>query len=146
MARNDKNPTFSAIVSGVKTPTIAAESINYMHLKAAWRIRHIQMVTPYGWQEISSEKLVHIQGKLSLFESMTWREIFVDSKKQNHPIDVCDFKCPNARKWMEVNMKGQPTLWTLRLSGRERVWGIFSEGAYQIVFWDPDNKICPTEK
>lgn len=104
------------------------------------------MATPYGWHELSPEEIVYVQGKLSTFEGMTWKEIFVDAKKQNHPIDVCDLKCDEARKWMENNIKGQPTLWTLRFSGKERVWGIFSEGAYQIVFWDPKHMICPTER
>jgi hypothetical protein len=47
---------------------------------------------------------------------------------------------------MKRNMKEQLELWTIRLSGAERIWGIFSEGAYQIVFWDPNHLIFPTQQ
>jgi hypothetical protein len=148
MARHgkEKKVAFGAVPPGDKKPAIAADPISYLHLKASWRVRHVQMATPYGWRELSPEQIVYVQSKLSAFESMTWKEIFVDAKKQNHAIEVGDLKCDKARKWMESNMKGQPTLWTLRFTGKQRVWGIFSEGAYQIVFWDPEHQICPTDQ
>jgi hypothetical protein len=142
----DKKAVFGAAPSGDKRPAIAADPISYLHLKASWRVRHVQMATPYGWHELTLEELLYVQGKLSQFETMTWNEIFVLAKKQNHDIPVGKLKCEMAKKWREKNMKGQPTLWTLRFSGAERVWGIFSEGAYQILFWDPLHAIYPTTK
>ena|ERR1700677_4816935 len=144
--RPQKRVAFGANPSGDKRPAIAADPISYLHLKASWRVRHIQMATPYGWHELTPQELVYVQGKLSDFETMTWNEIFVLAKKQNHDIPVNELKCEKARKWMEKNMKGQPTLWTLRFSGAERVWGVFSEGAYQILFWDPKHLIYPTQR
>jgi hypothetical protein len=47
---------------------------------------------------------------------------------------------------MARNMPDQPYLWTLRFAGAERVWGIFSDGAYQVVFWDPEHRIFPTKR
>jgi len=102
------------------------------------------MADPYGWHELTPEQVAYVREKLGLFESMTWNEIFVVAKKQNHDIPVAGLRCPHARKWMKDNMPDQPTLWTLRFSGAERVWGIFSGGAYQILFWDPHHLIYPT--
>ena len=117
-----------------------------MDRKATWRLRCVQMVDPYGWHQLTFKELIYIREKLSAFESMTWNEIFVDSKKQNHDIPVSDLRCEYARRWMRRNMPDQPTLWTLRFSGLERVWGIFSEGGYQILFWDPKHLIYPTNR
>lgn len=77
---------------------------------------------------------------------MTWNEIFVIAKKQNHPIPVADLRCNLAREWMKKNMPDQDRLWTLRFSGAERVWGVFSDGVYQILFWDPKHLIYPTNR
>ncbi len=103
------------------------------------------MTTPYGWHELTLAEVMDIRGKLASFETMTWNEIFVIAKKQNHDIPVSKLKCEKARRWMEKNMPDQPTLWTLRFSGAERVWGIFSGGSYQVIFWDPKHLIYPTK-
>lgn len=138
-----KGPKIFERVPGTKEPAIA-ERVDFMHLKAAWRVNRIQMVDPYGWHVITSEQINHIREKLSDFETMTWHEIFTVAKKRNHRIPVCNLRCPKARQWMKMNMPDQTELWTLRFTGAERVWGIFGEGAYQIVFWDPSHQILPT--
>ena len=43
-------------------------------------------------------------------------------------------------------MEGQDTLWTLRFTGAERGWGIFSEGVYLVLFWDPLHLIWDTPR
>jgi hypothetical protein len=140
-----RQPKEGATPSGIKQPR-AVEPPSYMDRKAAWRLRRVQMADPYGWHQLKHEQLIYVQEKLSAFESMTWNEIFVDSKKQNHDIAVSELRCGHARRWMRRNMPDQPTLWTLRFSGAERVWGIFSEGIYQILFWDPEHLIYPTNR
>jgi hypothetical protein len=47
---------------------------------------------------------------------------------------------------MADKMQDQPYLWTIRITGTERIWGILSEGAYQIIFWDPNHLIWEAPK
>jgi hypothetical protein len=47
---------------------------------------------------------------------------------------------------MAEKLPDQPYLWTIRVSWSERIWGILSEGAYQIVFWDPEHLIWDVPK
>jgi hypothetical protein len=117
-----------------------------MDRKAAWRINRLQMVDPYGFHTLSSAEACYIQTKLAEFERKTWNEIFTIEKHWNHALSVSQFKCPKARKWMRENMPDQNELWTLRLSGAERIWGVFSEGVYLVVFWDPKHLIWETDK
>src|ERR1019366_5650988 len=105
------------------------------------RIQKIQMVDPYGWHELDMQQIEYVRGKLAEFETRTWNTIFVDEKKRNHPIPVAELDCPDAREWMRDNMPDEDTLWTLRFSGPERVWGIFRNGAYHILFYDPHHRI-----
>ena len=156
MAKRRKNaPRIAVPISGERIPKAsesilgnfqpkAVEQARSMSLKAAWRVNKIQMADPYGWHDMDSQTLGYIRGKLSAFESMTWNEIFTVAKKQNHSISVESLKCRDAKRWMQENMPDQTELWTLRLSGKERIWGVFAEGAYLIVFWDPNHKIMPT--
>ncbi len=104
------------------------------------------MSDPYGWHNLTADEANQVRSKLSTFEKNTWREIFVRDARLNHRISAGELKCPIARAWMRSNMPDQPYLWTLRLSNMERVWGILSEGAYQIVFWDPEHRIWETSR
>jgi hypothetical protein len=141
-----KQPKAGAAPTGLKQPKIVEDPLSYKNLKACWRVRSVRLSSPYGWHELALAELVEVQQKLAMFESMTWNEIFVVAKNRNHPIPVSDLRCPEARKWMAKNMPDQETLWTLRLSGAERVWGVLSGGAYQVVFWDPQHLIYPSAK
>jgi len=138
-----KGPKAFESISGNKEPAIA-ERVEFLHLKAAWRIKRIQMADPYGWRKLTPGEVSHIHEKLSYFETMTWNDIFIVAHKRNHRIPVNELRCPHAKRWMNINMPDQLELWTLRFTGIERVWGVFSEGAYQIIFWDPTHQIMPT--
>jgi hypothetical protein len=140
-----KEPKSSEDVPGKRQPK-SVEDVSFGHLKAAWRINRMQLVSPYSWRELPSEKIEYVQKKLSEFEQRTWNEIFVDDKRHNHPLPVSKLKCPQARKWMADHMPGEDHLWTLRLSGAERIWGIFREGIYQVIFWDPRHLIWEVYK
>jgi hypothetical protein len=102
------------------------------------------MVDPYGWHELTSDKLSYIRQKLIQFEAKDWNQIFVIEKKHNHSVPVIEFDCPKAKKWMRENLPDQDELWTLRLSGPERIWGVFREGVFHVLFWDPAHQICPS--
>lgn len=138
-----REPQIGVKFDEVRQP-VEAEKVDYFHLKASWRVKRIQLVDPYGFHEITQEGIGALRARLANFETMTWREIFLTAKKQNHSIPVSRLRCERARRWMKENMPDQPELWTLRVSGAQRIWGIFSEGAYQVIFWDPEHLIYPT--
>ena len=140
-SRRAKQPISAENPSGQKTPRVASESSLYDERKAAWRVSKIQLADPYGWHEIGPNDALQLKRKLADFEKSTWKELFVTNARFNHRIQSDQLKCKIARKWMQDNMPDQPFLWTLRLSGAERIWGILSEGAYQIIFWDPEHLI-----
>jgi len=115
-------------------------------MRACWRLQKLQLVNPYGWHELTGEQLAYIRGKLVEFEAKDWNQIFVAERKHNHSIEVATFDCPQAREWMRRNMPDQDVLWTLRLSGKERIWGILREGVFHLLFWDPDHQIKESQK
>ena len=153
-----RGPTFAEHVSGLRQPKavekvagkkipVVAEPVSlYDDEKAAWRIGRIQLVDPYGWHDLDSEGVRRVKERLASLEGSTWKDIFVSGAQYNHQIEVADLKCPTARKWMGDHLPDQPYLWTIRVTAKERIWGILAEGAYQIVFWDPDHLIWEVKK
>jgi len=43
----------------------------------------------------------------------------------------------------ELKLDDVDQLYSLRLNGRERLWGIRSNDKFSILWWDPEHQICP---
>jgi hypothetical protein len=141
-----KSPSSVQGVSGKKTPAVAGEVTLYSEEKAAWRFGRIQLVKPYGWHVLDIAGVNKIKARLAELERCTWKDIFVRDADDNHRFDVATLKCPTARNWLQNNMSDQPSIWTIKVASRERIWGILAEGAYRIIFWDPNHLIWPVPK
>jgi len=105
----------------------------------------MEMVEPFGWQRVDGDTLLYIRERLAHFETMTWAEILVQSKKQNHSIKVEDI-CAAARQRLDVRRLILDDVVSLRLSGRERVYGYLDNGVLILLWWDPDHEICPSTR
>ncbi len=102
---------------------------------------------PYGWRQVAStEALVEIWDRLIWFESMTWREILVSSRKQNHRVGIHKL-CPEAQARLEdIEQSDIDHLISLRISSRGRVWGILESHVLTVLWWDPEHQVCPSIK
>lgn len=144
--KKNKQPTFKEVVSTNKQPKIGSDPQDYYQKNPAWRISKMEFVDPFGWHILDVNKVLDIQKKLIGFESMTWREILVDSRKQNHTVSV-ESLCKQARdRLTEIDLDDLDELTSLRLSGAERVWGILDQGIMNLLWWDPDHQVYPVEK
>lgn len=105
----------------------------------------MDFIDPFGWHTVDSEKLAVIREKLGQFETRTWADILVVAKKQNHSVAI-DGLCKEAQARLNEMFKGNvdiDSLVSLRLSGRERVWGILDQGVLAVLWWDPEHAVCP---
>jgi hypothetical protein len=151
-----KKPTHAAFQSPLKVPLTARDPEpkkvprvvsppGYNHLRPSWRVASMQLVDPYGWHTVDGKTLLYIREKLALFETMTWNEILVASKKQNHSIAVADLS-PEAQQRLEDLGLGLDDVVSLRLSGPERVFGYLDNGVLVLLWWDPDHQVCPSKR
>jgi hypothetical protein len=146
MSHARKRPVFGAAAPRPgKSPVVTpGEGFNRIH--ACWRLQKLQLIDPYGWHNLTAAQLLYVREKLIEFEAKDWNQIFVAEKWRNHSIPVEQFDCPKARNWMTRHLPDQDELWTLRLSGAERIWGILREGVFHLLFWDPNHQICQSLK
>lgn len=87
-----------------------------------------------------------IREKLANFETMTWREILLDAKKQNHNVSVDDLVKEAQDRLTEIFPEQLDELTSLRLTGNQWVWGQISEGVMELIWWDSEHQICPSHK
>lgn len=138
-----KIPRVREDVRPLKKPRIAPDPSHNNHF-LSWHISLIETVGPFGWHVLELEKLLEIRGKLGSFEGKTWNEFLVAEKSHNHTVPV-DQLCAQARRRLEeIGQDDVHSLISLRLSGRERIWGIRQQHILKILWWDPDHQVCPS--
>lgn len=100
----------------------------------------------FGWHEVAPEKLKEIRAKLGDLEKKTWGQILLEEKHRNHSVQVGDL-IPEIQKRLTERQLLLESLISLRLSGKERLWGYLSHwGAMEVLWWDPEHEICPSPK
>lgn len=104
------------------------------------------MIDPWGWHEIEASKTEEIRKKLIDFERKTWNEILIRENHWNHRIAKAKIITAAQEKLAEICQDDIDYLVSLRLSSRERIWGIPDRGVLRLLWWDPYHQICPSSK
>ncbi len=92
-----------------------------------------------------------IYPKLRHFESQTWskieKELFGSrSKTKHHSVNISQI-IPEARKRLEqLQLDDIDELFSIRLSGKLRIWGIRHWSYLRILWIDLEHEICPSTK
>jgi hypothetical protein len=137
-------PSWRPVPRPKRVPRPGADPDAYYGQRPSWRVRRMEMADPFGWHRLDPRTLRAVRDKLGNFETMTWREILGAAGGQNHFISV-DKLVPEARRRLiQLKLEDIDELLSLRLSGKQRVWGILSEGVAALLWWDPDHRICPS--
>jgi len=94
----------------------------------------LEFVDPFGWHILDANGVDAIREKLANFETMTWREILLDAKKQNHNVSVGDLVKKAQDRLTEIFPEQLDELTSLRLTGKGRVWGKIDEGVMELIW------------
>ncbi|HEV7881458.1 hypothetical protein [Bradyrhizobium sp.] len=110
-----------------------------------WRFDQIDWNGPFGWSKISASDLAQIViPKLHDYESMTWAEM--DGPSGSHTVDY-DQLCKEAQdRLKELKMTHVEALFSVRIAGAVRVWGVKDIAILRVLWWDPDHQVCPSLK
>lgn len=82
--------------------------------------------------------------KLVSYESRTWAEI-LSNPTRDHPIAVGKL-CKEARqRLMDLKLDDVEALFRFRFTGLQRLWGIRDRNVFQVLWWDPEHKVCPSQ-
>jgi hypothetical protein len=108
-----------------------------------WSFRIIDIDSPWCWSGMDGESLKKVLSRLRNFETMTWRDI---ANTGSHYIDTSSIiKLANDRL-VEIKQDDTDTLYSLRIEGAFRIWGIREGRVLKILWHDPEHAICPSPK
>lgn len=139
-----KRPRLKAAPIPRKIPKAVADVESTDGQSIAWHVGAIDRYGPFGWESLKPETLwgtIHV--KIGDFESMTWNDL---PSQGSHPVPVAEL-CKEAQKRLQaIQQDDVENLFSLRLSGKQRIWGIRAGGIFKVLWWDPCHQVCPSKK
>lgn len=108
----------------------------------SWQVQSLDLEGPYGWAAVGRKVFWEdIWPKILNFETQTWGEL---KGRQSHFV-ARDRLSREARKRLEVlGQDDVDELFSLRLSGRQRLWGIVDRHVFKMLWFDSDHAVCPS--
>lgn len=96
---------------------------------------------PWGWDCPDRACIMEIREKLKSFETMNWNQI---ERAGSHNVET-ERLCSVAKgRLRDIRQDDVDEIFSLRLTGRKRIWGVRAGPILRILWWDPDHEVCPS--
>jgi len=138
-----KSIIHSESVYGKKSPIHKEQPDLYLDVTPSWLFRFGDF--EHEKWGLHKKECYEFLKRLSDFEKQTWREIrFADNGKNNHFIDIAEIIKEAKQRLTAIGLNDEDQLFSLRITGRKRLWGILRDGKYNILWYDREHEICPS--
>lgn len=122
-----------------------AKALDSDLLKPAWRFARVdEDWDRHGWKLATHEDRKEVYGRLKEIESRTWK--WIKDNTKSHNVSVDQITGYARRRLRVLKHDDLDEIYSLRISGKKRVWGIRNDNALLILWWDPLHKVCPGTK
>jgi hypothetical protein len=95
--------------------------------------------------QYSEETFREVAYLLKNYSTMTWGMIERD-RKRDHAIKISKLGKDAKKRLEELRLDDFGPLWRFRFTGLKRIWGIRMGRFFQVLWWDPQHKVYPTER
>jgi len=126
------------------------EQVNLYRLSPRWSFLMCDM-RHEKWGILNNiEHLGDMLARFKEWERVTWGDILTTTSgrkhnTQSHPMQVEILDKKAAKRLTELNLDSYDVLYSLTITGRQRVWGIMIEetGTFQLLWYDSQHEIYP---
>ncbi len=137
-----KKPFSHRKPKGIKEPN-QNPRLNISKRHFEWSVEQIDFEGRWGWSEIKIKLFVKtILKKLKHYETMAWSEV-EGSKSHFVPVNQIN---KSARERLRNRHLFVEQLFSLRITGKKRVWGYREGKVFYLLWWDPEHQVCPSIK
>lgn len=130
-----------------KIPRSLEDPEGYLKKHPVWAFQHCDLEHE-KWSLLNCEAFYNnIMNKLISYEGMTWAEIQSASggKKKgtnSHFESISELKKEAQKRAIELHLDVDE-LFSLRLTGTLRLYGILENGVFSVIWYDPNHEIYP---
>lgn len=137
-----KKPKHAAIPRPVKKPAVHAEPADPKTVNPLWSFREFDDYGEWSSGQQRPAPFRKIAGKLKSFEHMTVSMV----RSNSHKHRVQGF-CPDAQERLrQLRREDYGELWSLHLTGKQRLWGVWDRNTFSVIWWDPEHKVYPVKR
>ena len=111
--------------------------------RPVWRFQILDYEGPFSCKEIGPAELERVIRRMGALESMTWTDI---DKTGSHFIDVGSLSPAARKRLQDIGQDDVDQVYSLRIVGKERVFGIRDRWILKVMWWDPEHGVCPSHK
>ncbi|MET0154858.1 MAG: hypothetical protein ABW189_01975 [Rickettsiales bacterium] len=150
--KKDKNPKIKSLPENASSARTKVEPLAYKLQTPVWQISKIDNESKWGWKHVGRERwertiLPHLVNR----ESMTWAAIETEPKRRgegskNHEVQVSRIIPEAQKRLVDLKREDYDVLFSLRVTGKIRIWGNREGRVFQIFWFDLDHEICPCIK
>ena len=113
--------------------------------KVSWRLSDTDRGGNWGCSLsiLDDSKAKEIIRKLRDYDSMTWADL---KGRNSHTIPTNKISKEAKDRLLEIEKDDVDLLFSIRISGKERLWGVREGSVFNILWWDPEHKVYPCKK
>lgn len=135
---------FDPKISKNPTQSESNKPQNFDAQTPVWQFKSIDKDGRWGWEKITKETLWNsVIEKIKNYETMTWYSL---NSNGSHSIAKIDIINEAQKRLRELGQDDIDKLYSLRLTGKQRMWGIKDGRILKILWFDPKHEICPSLK
>lgn len=139
-----KSPGRASTPEVDKLPRVG-EALEHMGAqKFQWSFDKVDWGGPYCWSAVSAEKILkEVIPRLKLLEQSNWAEV---QSTGSHAIEIENLIQAAQNRIKELYDDQCDSVYSLRIQGKERVFGVKDMAILRILWWDPEHEVCPSKK
>ncbi len=141
MSRKDqKKPKKFVSLSEHKTPKLVPYTDPCL---PEFKAGQMDMEGPWGWNKFDPSLLQDLFQRIFDSQRLTW-QILRDNG--SHLVQIGDLCSEAQKRLLELSKDDCDELFSLRVTGKKRIWGIKDGNILWLLWWDPNHEVCPSLK
>ncbi|MBI3508814.1 MAG: hypothetical protein HY069_04205 [Chlamydiia bacterium] len=98
---------------------------------------------PWGWDYFNPIEMRELLQKIFDSQKLSWQDL---RNQGSHLIDRKDLCSEAQKRLIQLQKDDLDQLFSLRLTGKKRIWGIKEGNILWMLWWDPNHEVCPSIK
>lgn len=136
-----KIPKALLVPTETKTPKAGALPSDQCY--PDFRAEQMDREGQWGWNYFDPFQLPEILEKIFEAQKLTWQGL---RDNGSHLVDRTSLCSEAQKRLIQLQKEDLDQLFSLRLTGRKRIWGIKERNILWLLWWDPNHEVCPSPK
>lgn len=143
MSGKNKKKEAKTLENPIETKTPKAGVLPTDSLHPEFRADQLDRQGPWGWDHFDTSEIQEVFQKIFETQKLTWHDL---RNNGSHFVDRVALSSEAQKRLVQIKNDDLDQLFSLRLTGRKRIWGIKEQNIIWILWWDPQHTACPSNK